>query len=49
VAVTAKPPGLARAWAFTRGFDDDDGGGKRGGGEKKGVTWRRLNHVARFG
>ena len=49
VAVTAKPPGLARAWAFTRGFDDDDGGGKDGdGGERSdgGVTdvmWQRVN------
>ena len=49
VAVTAKPPGLARAWAFTRGFDDDDGGGKDGdGGErsdggKTDVMWQRVN------
>ena len=43
------PPGLARAWAFTRGFDDDDGGGKDGdGGErsdggKTDVMWQRVN------
>ena len=49
MAVTAKPPGLARAWAFTRGFDDDDGGGKDGdGGErsdggKTDVMWQRVN------
>jgi hypothetical protein len=31
------PPGLARARAFTKGFDDDDGGGRDGGGGK--VVW----------
>jgi len=37
-------PGLAQAWAFTRGIDDsgNSGGGREGGG-KNVVIWQHLN------
>jgi len=53
VWATITPPWLGPGVAFARGVDNEEGSDEGGGGEraggKKDVTWRRLNHVTKFG